>query len=1020
MFDIAGVLREAANPSICEDMRNDILKCVEGELDRLPGPINLELDSSAPIIHYIFARHPTQRPSILSLCLAFEAASIESITEHFHFDYLLCFFLEYRSTQESSDSKENDRREPIILAFRYIKLLLSLRKSLPISVVRSLVSLCESASGTDNEKYIPSFIGYLCEACLYTDVSRVPEVCSVLVEDVVNRGSPGVVKLLSYAIEMGLPLIRSRNMLWPLMAPLSKPASLKVKCALESLLQTWPGLMYFGIQGGAILHLIRCLPKQTDVVIEILKKLLRLEGPAAAITDPFNGVLLDTLLKCGLIECLNRIVAKPAASQFLNEILPYTGTCLSIQSQVLAKRADVNSCVSNSMWSNLSLAAKNGQQTMTVASIEKMVQLDYTKWDWAALLMLFTIVLPHNEQEASGSQAKEVYSKLLGFFGGTFLTLKPGVCVSMIEPLYAMIDFLLTKLKSGPGILKANTTFVTGLKSVIEGLAKNGETEFNSPKWILFKCVGMILTSKDDLLIEMKPGGKSIFESLAELCQGCTSEKVCAAFLDVINFDSFSEMCVPLVQYFLISKTASVHETAINELRKKRGTSKNSIRVIIEQILLRHMESISDDSKMIDRLLLDVNFLAEMISTDDCALKLVVEGKAAQRFDTIMRKHSHFVLAIVMSQEIMLERPWINEEIQWWVEHGNREYVRLYDRAIEYTFARTLGVGITKEPSIVNHDGTTTVPPHLFGKLAQTPKGVKLLCQYIPQLLNVLSSEQDFDEIRAALFALGHFGSSPYASTTVEHHKIPEIMIDTIECLDSYVLKGTLLAALSLFKPSKYLASVLRARHWQLFRFGSHFAVIPEDSAKWLGPLPQIPTATPQLPDIPKYKSAITNLRKLSNSLVSSSALDALRLMKTSHDPTLNEPDLALFAHNLLSQYHYEHSPRHAIFSLFASVPVMTWKDPQTWQDTLNTAEISARVHLMTIALKQRKTSDHSSFPSIPKYPVETIRAMRPPPRCPESFLSDANLESLCGCTRSEFYKKSIEDQHKLRERIIH
>ena len=137
--------------------------------------------------------------------------------------------------------------------------------------------------------------------------------CSVLVADLVKRGSLGVARLIAYAIEMGLPLVRSSKMLWPLMAPLSeykvseaaKPDEVGtngVKAALEYLLQTWPGLMYFGIQGGAVVQLIRCLPKETEVVISILKNLLRLEGPSASITDPLSGLLLDILLKGGLIE----------------------------------------------------------------------------------------------------------------------------------------------------------------------------------------------------------------------------------------------------------------------------------------------------------------------------------------------------------------------------------------------------------------------------------------------------------------------------------------------------------------------------------------------------------------------------------------------------------------------------------------------------------------------------------------------------------------------------------------------
>ena len=1034
MLDIAGVLREAANPALAQDFRSDVIKSVEGELERLPAPTNLALESAAPIIHYIFTAYPQQRANIVSLCSTLEAASIESVTERFHFDHLLCSFIEYRSSAEPADAKDAERREVVILAFRYIKLLLALRKTLPVSVLRSLVAVCEAAKGSDNEKYVPSFVGYLCEASLLSDVSRVPEVCSVLVADLVKRGSLGVARLIAYSIEMGLPLVRSSKMLWPLMAPLSeykvsdaaKPDEVGtsgVKAALEYLLQTWPGLMYFGIQGGAVVQLIRCLPKETEVVISILKNLLRLEGSSASITDPLSGLLLDILLKGGLIEKLNELVSKPSVSQFLNEILPYAGTCgVDMPKQAFQEQMESSSSgVSNAMWFNLSQAVKYSQQTMSLAAVEKMVQLEYQKWDWAVLLMMFTVVLPHNEQDASSSQAKEIYSKLLGFFGGPFLKLKPNLCVNMIEPLYALINFLITKQNGG--IIKSNAALAAGLASVIDGMSQNVGTEPNSPQWALFKCLGLILTSTNggDLLNGMKSGGQSIFDKLTALCKGCTDEKVCAAFLDVVDFGSFSEMFVPLVQYFLISKTVKVHETAINELRKKRYTSENSLQVMLESILLRHMESISDDPSMVDGLTMDLNFLAEMLSTDQRVVDLVVEGKSAQRFDTIIRKHSHFVLAILMSNEKMLDRSWVDDEIQWWMETGNREYVKIYDKAVECTFARTLDVATTKEPSIVNYHGTTTAPPHIFATLAQTPRGVKKLTEYIPRLMSALScAENDnFEDIRAAMFALSHFGSSPYASISVEQHKIPEVMIDNIEDCDSYVLRGTLLAALSLFKPSKYLASVLRARHWQLFRFGSHFTVIPEDAHKWLGEVTQIPMTLPTVPDLPEYQEAVSSLKLLANSLVSGSALEKLRVMKTADNPMLKEPALSFFAFNLLSQFYYEPSSRRSIFSLFASVPIMGWDDAGKWQDTLQTAEMSCRVYLMTSDLKQHSgvTTAFSSI-QVPTYSVDKIRAMQPPPRCPEFFLDDGELGALCGCTKAEFYNKPADEQQKLREKI--
>ena len=1024
MFDVRGALVEAANPGLTEAQRADLLKYIQESLSEFASSKNLDFELIAPIVHHLFAHFPAQRTVIVSICVCLEALSVESITTRFHFDHLLCCLMEHRSSSEGSVASETERQETLSVILKYIKLLLALRKHVPTSIVRSIVCVCESAKGTENEQYIPVFVNYLCEAVLCCDVASIPELCPVLVAELVRRPNPAVLKLFTYCMEIGIPLIRSPKILWPLMGPLAQQNSTDVLASNEDetsnavidsigyLLQAWPGLMCFGIQGGALVDIIRCVPKEMKLVIKLLRKTLMLERDAPSVTDPFRGLLLDTLLKEGLIQALNQVASKPSVSSFLNEIMLYTthSVVAGVEMTKHAYRAPIIQTphIPNALLFDLAQNTNSTQQIVSVVAIEKMLQLEQQKWDWAALLMVFTVILPHNEQEASGSQAQEIYSKMFNFFSGPFLKVKPGKCGNMTEPLFAMLQLLMSKKKWGLDVIKNNLSFCSALSHVMDLVGQNGSLESNSPQWALFKCIGLILANSDtpEVLSGMRCGGTSIWDKLTALCNNCTSDKICSSILEILSFDSFLGNCVPLVQYFLMSENPKVHETAINELSRKRQNAKEAINVIFDTLLLTHIVSISDDAKLADRLILDLNFFAELVTVDDAALDLIASERASQHIDDILRKHARFVVAILMSNEKMLDRPWIEEEIKWWMSTGNREYVRMYDTAVECSFAGTLDVSTTKQPAIVNYGGTTTIPPHLFSKMSATKKGMEKLVPLIPQLLDTLTSEStdNLEEIRAILFALGHFASSPHTMDYVEQYKIPEVMMDVVEECDSYVLRGTLVAALSLFKQSRYVSSVLRGRKWQLFRFGRHISVIPENARKWLGPLPQTPLTPQTVADIPKYKAFIDCLKMLSNSLVSKKAIEYLRARKSQNDPALVDPELALFAFNLISQFYYEPVSRRTLFSLFGPVPLIPWQPPQ-WHDTLATAQLSARLF--------------TKSDEIPTRTLEEIRQMNPAPRCPECFLSDEDFAAVCGCSRDDFYAKSAGDQKQIRETIF-
>jgi hypothetical protein len=72
---------------------------------------------------------------------------------------------------------------------------------------------------------------------------------------------------------------------------------------------------------------------------------------------------------------------------------------------------------------------------VSAAVIEWMMQtyVDPVKYNWAEILMLFTVVLPHSKEEAQTPQANEGYRWMFAFFSPTSMYLDAKKCGSIAK-----------------------------------------------------------------------------------------------------------------------------------------------------------------------------------------------------------------------------------------------------------------------------------------------------------------------------------------------------------------------------------------------------------------------------------------------------------------------------------------------------------------------------------------------------------------------------------------------------------
>ena len=889
-----------------------IMRTIESSIDILDfEKLNIELISSS--LHNLYTiQNPTIRAWVLRICYDLEFIAKETITERCCFHFLLASSIDQKPRASASDVDEEK-----YTAFKYISMLLKFRRRLPTAVMRAMVSLYQKNISIYNDL----LISYFCEAALVCEnVAEVPEICQILVAKMIKTSDQGIVYLFAYSLEKRLPLIRDNCFLGPLLSPFSQLNTSNTiqtsQEALSSLMRTWSGLLSFGIQSGAIADLVRCLPHETDAVIGIFRDLLKLDSNLG-INVGYCGFLLSVLLKLNLVEKLNKITsAKASAVSFLNELLPFTShsgvfgfdyTQCSIQFPTLPI-----SNAPNSLLFNLSQTIASSHQVTTITKFS--LPQDSKLWDWSQILMFLTVVLPHNEIEAQSLPAKQLYNRLFQFFSGPFLNITPSKCSTMAEPLFALIQLLMSKGWGVPIIENSNELKQAMLQTLLL-LQENVLIDQSSPQWALFRCVTSLMSEGNGISILSHWGFHEVLHTLGVKC---TNPALCETILDLIKLYPEADLSIPVFWTFLSSQNNEVHKIAINDLRKKRDTTPNFQFSCFRGLLMPHVKELSANNS-IDKLPIALNLLGEIISTDDQSLMTIITDK---QMHEVLCKHSHFIYSLLLSKEEVLEHYSIDYEIKWWMEFGNIEYLKIYDKAVQSSFEEDLSVSNTKQPEIFNYNGFTKAPPHLFGQVSQTKIGIEKLTPMIDILLKQLE-DNSLKKRRAAFFALAHFSSVPNTIDIVEKNDIASKLIASALSSSSYVLKGTLISCLSLFYQSKYLSTVLQNHKWELFRFGSNQCVIPCDPFKFFEPPEAITIQLPDFKDIEGFDDIVVLLKQQANSLLNKTSRSQLTDIYKNKRILFNNPKLALYSHSLLGNFYFTPESREFILYLFKCIPLL-------------------------------------------------------------------------------------------------
>lgn len=1005
---------------ISQDNAIDLLQLLENEGEELPTE-KIPIDYIAPLLHQLYVlNNNNYRCSVLRLISFFEKNSQTTILEKYHFDKLVCQSLEQKEPDPPVKIDEEK-----LASFCIVNLMIKLRRTLPLSIARSLVSLYFSPQ----QSYKSLIVSSICEAFLLCDdFPFFPEIFDVLNDFILQTGNSNAIDFLGYIIENDPCLVHDKHFALTLLSPFSITFNQKANYSQSittaiQLLRSWPILFYLGFKNRGILELLRTLPHHAQQILTFFQKLLLLDGPAHSCINGYTGILLFYLMQHDIIQLLANLPSiNEETSAFIYDLIFYSNHCNKspeISSDAIDKFLKHSQFLLEQKTETQASFLKSPilaiAHTLNSVSASTATHLplpnEVLSWNWDMIYQLLTIVLPHKEAELKSSNAQNFYRQFLSLFKSHFPPLTPTNYVKMARCVYALFDLLMAS-EWGRKYLSESSAFNEGVLAAISSIEKVIENE-SYPIWAYLDCFCKIMSAPEGPAILMN---LNIMQHLELIESKFASPEQAKRFLSMIQFHPEASLSTLLYFKFSQSHSPQIVQFVLNEIRIKSKTTPNFYSDCLKPILLAFIKSLhaklgnaaSENSNYNFAL----SILCEMMIDSEKCRGIVASDTAMH---SIIKESSHEMYSILLNSKELASS--VDSEIEYWMENGIYQYVTTYDTAVSTTF----GQKSNPVPSIVIIDNHAIVPPHIFGQLSQSKEGFKKLSLHVPKLLNMLKSpEQSIDEKRAALFALGHFGSAPNGVTP----EIVQIMIDSALNEDSYVLVGTLIESLSLIERTPKIMEVLNRNKFVLFAYGKRSCIIPaspdivipfyieEDEDPILNKVPSPPQ--PILEHILLLLNPVH--AQQSKVLIHDTAVKDAQ--QQARNPSLLTTNNALYLHEVLQKAPYPYDIRHFLYGQFKDIPLLRPVKIKNEQIALHQA--IAKVFEVPYLNKMLLATAHFSSIKLQSIPASAIKTSKPKTPVPEVYLSDSEFRQVTGInSREAFYQLSFQDQQRIRMKLM-
>jgi hypothetical protein len=931
---------------------------------------SVPLAEVAPYLHSIYLNSGNApRASLIRIICELEAASRASIVEIHQFDLIIAQSLESRPPDPPP--KVDDEKNS---AFKAVYLLLRLRQTLPDSILRALLSLYTQPKHMYRELIVAS----ICEAALVAParVAAVPEVGQFFVDLLFETGNPAILQLITYAVEKKHDFVRQKHFLSHLMTPFlqfeTKSDCDQAIATLTTILRGWPGLLFFGIHAGLLRDLVLALPHSPVAVTKILTNLIGFSDHKSVL-DGFHGVVWHTLRELDLVAELNRLSPiHPEVSASRNSIAPFVSASCDRVTPVSYSRAQ-SGCVYR-------LAPSRFLPENTAVSLSGFPMHDPIEtWNWAVVFWFLSVALRSNTAELGTPLAKTFCTKLLDYFTTMDAS---SLFQEKIECLEAVIDLLLSN-SAAWSVLEDNRKIKRVIEQAIMDLIAK-----RAPNWIFFNVLCQMLMSRPGSEIL---GKWKLVDAILTVGECCLDADICSEVFSRFWISPTGYLDVMFLSSFLHTSDPASFRITAGFVRKLLATLPNFELLVYQGVIVPRLHKLSA-RELPEILELLINLVYEILITNDACLAITAgDPKLHRNLASVSRP----IQSLLFARPEALKWADLKAEIQYWLETGNREYVALFEAAIDQ------GRG----PGILDF----RVPPHLFGQLAKIAEGREKVLPVLKGMVDTLLNGDDDDRV-PVLFALASFASQKVTHGELAKLRAFEAMLSLWDPA-SYARKGSLISALSLIPHSKHYAAVLSSSNWQMFRFGGHTAVFPCDLT--------LPDGEFESWNLPTISDAAGNevkvlIKQLSSPISAKSAHAALVRMFAQSSDKFAQPQLASWAHEFIAKFAIPTELRALVAKVFGKTPLLEVPKCPTGDPA-----VSALVRAQICEFLRNPKADSFSQIKIPVIAPTDVTEANVCRGAVEVYIADQEFVNTVRMTKEAFYQLPPDKMNEIRKQLV-
>ena len=368
---------------------------------------------------------------------------------------------------------------------------------------------------------------------------------------------------------------------------------------------------------------------------------------------------------------------------------------------------------------------------------------------------------------------------------------------------------------------------------------------------------------------------------------------------------------------------------------------------------------LSDPDERVVRAALSV--IQECVEDEVCLESLVRLRPSLFKKMAVSRKEAMVILLKFLSVpsglQFLQDLNWIEPQMKAWHDELHLKYALALEekllRAMNPCLSRVYDdddgmddVGLTVEDNLSDESfgaGAETrtrrvrLPVHFYGELAATENGCKLLAAsgHVDEFLASVKTSGASPAKRAALWSLGHIGSTPTGFSFLADRDLVPLLVDLAESSPVLSLRGTAFYVLGMVSRHDAGRAALEARGWESPGDQAIGISVPKNLDAFLHvPEYQFAGTWATLADeyrMPEYgderDEILKNIVQLSNHIVQESGCKALRRLRASAAKWFKEPAFLWDVVQVLGWYRFRLPARQFIHNLFEP----TVLEPTVW-----------------------------------------------------------------------------------------